>query len=84
VPTLLKNEKQPCNFFVCHVAASKKWFVLVKNSHFANFHQDQRRSVWKLLHYKWKTSFIDKKSQKSPKRSTWPTRNKEIYSYFEL
>jgi hypothetical protein len=29
----------------------KSFYMLVKNSHYANFHQDQRRSVWKMSPY---------------------------------
>jgi hypothetical protein len=46
---------QPCNFFVCHLAASKKSVcILIKNSHYANFHQVQRRSSCKKLSISWK------------------------------
>jgi hypothetical protein len=37
-------------------------YFMVKNPHYANFHQYQRRSGWELLHFKWNTYSVSHKN----------------------
>jgi hypothetical protein len=52
LPALLKNKKvgNPVTF-LCITWRLKKTigYFLIKNYHYANFHQDQRRSGWKIV-----------------------------------